>query len=109
MLTSLLGDEVEDPETRIPRTMMISWTINLISAFCFMIILLFFMGDPEKALNTPTGWPIIEICYQAAGQVNGAIALMSMLIVLGIISYFNNMVSVSRLTWAFGKICQMSM
>ena len=82
--------------------MIISWCVNAVTAFGFMIVLLFSMGNPEKALNTPTLWPIIQICYQAARQLNGANALMSMIIIPGIISYFNNMASVSRLTWAFG-------
>lgn len=84
--------------------MVISWLVNAATAFIFMIILLFFMGDPEKALETPTYWPIIQICYQAARQLNGANTLMAMIIIPGIISYFNNMASVSRLTWAFGGL-----
>lgn len=62
------------------------------------------MGDPDAALNTTTFWPIIEICSQAARGLNGTNALMSMIIIPGIISYFNNMASVSRLTWAFGEL-----
>ena len=93
---------MKNAEIRIPRSMIISWCVNAVTAFGFMIILLFFMGDPEKALNTPTYWPIIQICHQAARQLNGANALMSMIIIPGIVSYFNNMASVSRLTWAFG-------
>ena len=100
-----LSDEVKNPETRIPRSMIVSWLVSTVAAFAFMIILLFFMGDPEKALNSPSGWPIIQICYQAAKQLNGANALMSMIILPGIISYFNCMASVARLAWAFGKHC----
>ena len=84
--------------------MIISFVVNGLLSFGFMIILLFFMGDPTKALNSKTYWPIIEICYQAARQLGGANTLMAMIIIPGIISYFNNMASVSRLTWAFGKL-----
>ncbi|KAJ8610784.1 hypothetical protein MRB53_038335 [Persea americana] len=44
-----------------------------------------------KALNTPTGWPIIEICYQAVQPVNGAIAVLSIVILLEMMSYFNTL------------------
>ena len=38
--------------------MVLSYCVNAVVAFCFMIILLFFMGDPEEALATNTGrWP----------------------------------------------------
>jgi choline transport protein len=86
--------------------MVVSFAVNAVSSFCFMIILLFFMGDPEKALETPTYWPIIEICRQAARNLDGTNALMSMIIIPGIVSYFNSMASVSRLAWAFGECIQ---
>ena len=82
--------------------MVTSYLVNAVTAFATILILLFFMGDPDKALNTPSGWPIIEIFYQAAGTLSGMNALMSMILVLGIIAYFNGIASVSRLTWAFG-------
>lgn len=33
-----------------------SYIVGWIVAFVFAIILLFFMGDPEVAINTPAGW-----------------------------------------------------
>ncbi|KAK5119709.1 hypothetical protein LTR85_007285 [Meristemomyces frigidus] len=98
-----LSDEVEKPETRIPKAMIASFLCNTVVSFGFMVCLLFFMGDPNAALNSATGWPIIQICYQAAEQLAGANALMAMLIIPGIVSYFNNMASVARLTWAFAR------
>jgi choline transport protein len=83
--------------------MIASWIINAVSSFGFMILLLFFMGDPTTALDSATGWPIIQICWQAAKQLQGANTLMAMIVISGIVSYFNNMASISRLTWAFGK------
>lgn len=100
----LSGDEVRNPETRIPRAMVTSFIIDAVTAFGFMITLLFFMGSPNKALNSPTYWPIIQICFQAAKSLRGANALMSLIIIAGIISDFSSIASVSRLAWAFGEI-----
>ena len=47
--------------------------------------------------------PIMAILGQAAGNVAGTQALMSMIIVTSIVAYFNAIASVWRLTWAFGK------
>ena len=104
-----------------PRSMVTSYLVNAVTAFATIIILLFFMGDPDKALTSPSGWPIIEILYQAAGTLSGMNTLMSMFLILGIIAYFNGIAckqapsslpltvpftdfceAVSRLTWAFG-------
>lgn len=61
--------------------MITSFVVNAFVAFGFMICLLFLMGDPTTALKFTTGWPIIEICYQAARQLFGSNALMSMIII----------------------------
>jgi len=84
--------------------MITSYVVNAVTAFGTMILLLFFMGDPNQALASPSGWPIIQIFYQAAGTLPGMNALMSMILILGIIAYFNGVASVSRLTWAFGAM-----
>ncbi|KAK6418895.1 hypothetical protein LTR81_007958 [Elasticomyces elasticus] len=88
----------------------VAWCIGLLSAvfpltvaFGFMIVLLFFMGDPEEALSTATGWPIIQICYQAGRTLPAANTLMAIVIIPSIIGYFNSLASVSRLTWAFAR------
>lgn len=84
--------------------MIISWVISAVSAFGFMLVLLFFMGDPKEVLETPTGWPIIQIIFQATRTVHGANALMSVFLLTSIVSYFNSVASVVRLTWAFGML-----
>ena len=46
----------------------------------------------------------MAILQQAAGNVAGTQALMSMIIVTSIVAYFNAIAAVSRLTWAFGEM-----
>ena len=60
------------------------------------------MGDPTADLNSKTGWPIIETRYQAVRNLSGANALMCMIIIPGLVAYFDNMASVTRLAWSFG-------
>ncbi|TKA72810.1 hypothetical protein B0A55_09529 [Friedmanniomyces simplex] len=97
------GDEVKDPEIRVPKSLVTSYCVNAVVAFGFMIVLLFFMGDPEKALGTATGWPIIQICYQAGRTLPAANTLKAIVIIPSIIGYFNSSASVSRLSWAFAR------
>ncbi|KAK5684577.1 hypothetical protein LTS10_004449 [Elasticomyces elasticus] len=98
-----LSDEVKNPEIRVPKALITSYCVNAVVAFGFMIVLLFFMGDPEEALSTATGWPIIQICYQAGRTLPAANTLMAIVIIPSIIGYFNSLASVSRLTWAFAR------
>ena len=77
--------------------------INGAMSFAFMICVLFCLGDPEAALTTPTGYPIIEVLYNATGSKAATIALMSFVIFNGMIAMFSSLASVSRLTWAFAR------
>ena len=98
-----MSEEVKKASTTMPRIMMLTVLINGILAFGFLIALLFSVGDIEAALNTPTGYPIIQIFYQATGSTKGATLMMSAIIIIAFCSAFGIVASVSRLTWAFAR------
>ena len=98
-----MSDEVKDAERKIPQSMVLSVLINGVLTLTTVIVLLFCIGDPVKALTTPTGYPVIEILREASGSKAAATVLMLMLSWNGIIASFSSTASVSRLTWAFAR------
>lgn len=98
-----MSDEVKNAERKIPQSMVLSVLINGVQAVVIVIVLLFCIGDPVKALETPTGYPVIEILREATGSSAGATVLMLMLSWNGLVALFSSLASVSRLTWAFAK------
>lgn len=98
-----MSDEVKDAERKIPQSMVLSVLINGVQTFILVIVLLLCIGDPVAALNTPTGYPVIEILRQATGSKAGATILILMLSWNGLVALFSSLASVSRLTWAFAK------
>jgi len=99
----LAGAEVKDAPRRVPQSMVASVIINGTLAFAFIICVLFSIGNVDNALSTPTGYPIIEILYQATGSKGATTALMSFIVWVGLIAMFSTLASVSRLTWAFAR------
>jgi choline transport protein len=71
--------------------------------FAFVIVLLYFIGDADKVLSTPTGVPVIEIYYGATKSVAATNIFMVMLALILFFALFNVFASVSRLTWAFAR------
>lgn len=67
------------------------------------IALLFSIGDIDAALATPTGWPFIEIFYNATNSKAGTTAMTSVLIVLIICATFGYVAAASRQMWAFAR------
>jgi len=98
-----MSDEVKDAPRKVPLSMVYGLAINGAMSFAFMICILFCLGDPEEALNTPTGYPIIQVVYNATGSKGATIALLSFLTFNGMIAMFSSLASVSRLTWAFAR------
>ena len=87
----------------VPRSMVLSFVINGVLAFAFLLGLLFGVPDIENALNSPTKSPIVAIMYQtfqskiAATAVVGLLVLVSFCVLMGMVA------STSRLTWAFAR------
>ena len=77
--------------------------INSVAAFAFVICLLFTIGDLTTVTASPTGFPILEVYYEATNSVAGTNVMASMLLIILTVQCFSTFVSVSRLTWAFAR------
>jgi choline transport protein len=98
-----MSEEVRNPSTVIPKILVQTIVINGGLSFVFVLVLLFCIGNVQDALHTATGYPIIQIFYQATGSVKAATAMMSLVTLLGLTSSLGVVASVSRLTWAFAR------
>lgn len=83
--------------------MVLAVAIDGVFALAIMITILFCLGPLDEALDTPTGYPIIQVFYVATKSKAAATTLMSLTIFSGIVSLFNGLASTTRLTWAFAK------
>jgi amino acid transporter len=77
--------------------------VNSIFAFGFIICLLFTIGDLATVSASSTGFPIIEVYYEATKSYAGTNAMVAMLIIVETISCFSIFASTSRLLWAFAR------
>ena len=93
-----MGNEIRDAPREIPRAMIYSVISNGAMAFLMVITLLYTIGNPEAALSTPTGYPIIQIFCSRTGWKAAPVVLTLMQIWAGIGSLFGVLASVSRLT-----------
>ncbi|OQO11391.1 hypothetical protein B0A48_05647 [Cryoendolithus antarcticus] len=98
-----MSEEVRNSKINVPKAMVLGTLINGVMAFGWVITLLFTMGDIGAALSTPTGYPIIEIFYQATGSLAATNTMMAFLMIAGYVSLFGCFASVSRLVWAFAR------
>jgi choline transport protein len=81
----------------------VSILINGITGFCMLIAVLYCIGDIDAALNTPTGYPFIEILTQAAQSTAGGTALSACLVFMFCCASLTTLASSSRQLWAFAR------
>ena len=100
---SHIGEEVQNSTLTIPRSMWISTLINGSTGLAMVIALLFCMGNPEKALNGPNEYPIIDIWAYMVGSNSGAIAMASTIMIMFSFGCVGILATASRMTWAFAR------
>jgi amino acid transporter len=98
-----MSEEVRNSSIVIPKMLVQTILINGSLAFIFAIVILFTIGNIDQALSTSTGYPIIEVFYQATGSKKAATLMLISIIIVGVAGSMGVVASVSRLTWAFAR------
>lgn len=99
-----LSEEMSDPAVGVPRAMIGCLLINGTMGFSFLLLILFCMGDVASALNTSTGFPIIQIFYNiTGGNAGAASAMTSAVIIMATLATVPLIASASRTLWAFAR------
>ena len=87
----------------VPRSMVLSFVINGVLAFAFLIGLLFGVPDIKGALNSSTKSPIVEIVYRTFQSKIAATVVVGLFIAVYFCVVMGMVASTSRLTWAFAR------
>lgn len=96
-------EEATNASTSIPNGLVASIGLNGVMGFAMLIAVLFCIGNVEEALETPTGFPAIEIFRQATGSNGGGTGLMIVVILFFIFATISCQTAASRMLWAFAR------
>lgn len=98
-----LGEEMSNPEVAVPYCMLGSVVLNGSMGFSFLLAILFCMGDMQTALDSATGYPIIEIFYSVTGSKRAGSAMVSMLILTAVLATIALLASTGRMVWSLAR------
>lgn len=96
-------EEVRNPSKTVPLSIMVSILVNGAMGLGMFVALLFASTDITAALESSTGFPYIEIYYQATNSRVGTAAMVGMGLVLSVGSTVGVVASTSRIFWAFAR------
>ncbi|PGH20066.1 hypothetical protein AJ80_03716 [Polytolypa hystricis UAMH7299] len=101
-----MSEEVRNPSVVVPRSIMLSMLLNGIMGFATLVALLFCMTgleDVDSALNSPTGYPFMEIFYRITDSMGGATTMVAVMTTLAISATVGHLASTSRMFWSFAR------
>lgn len=98
-----MSEEIEEAELVVPQALITSVTLNGVLGFGFLIALLYSCGNLDTTLQTPTGYPIIQIFYAATGSNAATTAMICGIVASAIAAVLALLASASRTTWAFAR------
>ena len=96
-------EEIKNASTVVPWTMIASLAINGVLGLAMLIAVLFCIGDITAAVQSPTGYPFIEIFTQATASKAGATVMTSIVTALSFCGIIAALASSSRMTWSFAR------
>jgi amino acid transporter len=96
-------EEVQNPSLAVPRSIMTSITLNGMMGLAMIIAMLYGATDIDAAINSATGYPFIEIFYQATNSKAGTAAMTALIIIMTLSAIVGVIAATSRMFWAFAR------
>lgn len=98
-----LSEEMPNPSRNVPLAMVGSVVANGIIGFVYCLILLFSLGDLTSLLETPTGFPFMQLYYNVTNSAAGATVMSLIICLIATAANAAGLTSTSRTFWAFAR------
>jgi choline transport protein len=98
-----MSEEIRDSSRILPLGMMWTLAINGVTGFVMVVTFAFCVGDVEEVLTSSTGFPFIQVFYNATGSRGVTTALTCLIMVLSFCNTINNVATTSRQMYAFAR------
>lgn len=102
-LLLLTAEEIKDASRTLPLAMMGTALLNGALGYIMLISYLICMGDVQEVMDTPTGFPFIQVFFNSTGSHAGASVMTAILIILCMCGTISNVATASRQLFAFAR------
>jgi amino acid transporter len=98
-----MSEELRNASWVLPRAMVWSVSINAVLGLIMLISVCFCLGEVPTILASPTGYPYIQVLYNATGSTAATSVLVSIAIIMNSMGCVNNVATSSRQLFAFAR------
>ena len=98
-----MSEEIKDASSTLPKAIMSSAAINGSLGWVMTITFCFTLGNLYSIVDSPTGYPFIQVFYNTTQNKAGASILTALIIINITSACISTVATVSRQTWSFAR------
>ncbi|OGE56390.1 hypothetical protein PENARI_c003G02958 [Penicillium arizonense] len=98
-----MSEEIKDASDTLPKAMITSVCVNAASGFLMLVTVCFTLGDIDDILSTPTGYPFMQVFYNATESLPGTNTMTAILVLTLTASTITEVATASRQLWSFAR------
>ncbi len=98
-----MSEEIRDASVVLPKAIIWAAGLNGSMGFIMVITFCFTLGSVYDIIDTPTGYPFIQVFYNVTQSNVGTTIMTSILIVNVTSACISTVATVSRQTWSFAR------
>jgi choline transport protein len=96
-----MSEELKDARKTVPQAMILTTVVNGLMGWVMVITFCFCIGDSlAEIIDSPTGYPFIEVFYKVTGTVGGATGMTIFIVVMNVAANLASVATASRLVWS---------
>ena len=99
----VVGEEIKDASITLPRAIMGSVLLNASLTFVMIVTLCFTLGDTASILATTTGYPFIQVIFNATQSYAGTNVMVAIVAIMLAFCAVSEVASASRQIWSFSR------
>ncbi len=100
---SQTAEEIKDASRTLPRAIMYGVALNSMLGLMLLVTMCFCLGDVASVIETPTGYPFIQIFYNTTKSLTGTNIMVSIAVINLTGACIAEVATASRQLWAFAR------
>ena len=100
---SSIAEEIEDASRTLPKAILSGVALNGIMGLIMVITLCFTLGDVDTILGTTTGYPFIQVFFDATKSYAGTNTMVAIIIIVFTSAVISEIATSSRQLWSFAR------
>ncbi|KAL8699456.1 MAG: hypothetical protein Q9224_001398 [Gallowayella concinna] len=98
-----MSEEIDNAAVNVPRAIFTTMLLNGSTGFAMILAVLFCLGDVDAVINTPTGFPFIQVFSDGTRSKAGATVMASLVVGLLWCAVIGFLATASRMMWSFAR------